>query len=284
MDTLKLKAFLAIAKYGSFSKAAEEFSYTPSAFSHLADGLEDELGVTLFVRTHKGVTLTEYGKALKERIEKVILAEEELKDEARALMHGEKIRIATYSSVSLYVLPQIIKEFKNIYPHVKFSISVLDSLKAAIEANDADVYFASMDALGNNLECFPIIDDEFVAVVPIDEFKGRRQVEREELYAFPYIKTNESILGKFFEEEKFKEVLDYISVEDFSIFNLVSQKVGITVTNSLVAKRYVKGTKILKINPMIKRTIGVGYSMEQKRGKQLNAFISFLKKNYNNKR
>ncbi len=280
MDTLKLKAFMAIAKYRSFSKAAEEFSYTPSAFSHLADGLEDELGVVLFVRTHKGVSLTEQGKLLKEKIEKVILAEEELKYTASNLVSGEKIRIATYSSVSLYLLPQIIKEFKNLYPRVKFSISVLDSLREPIESNDADVYFGDVSAFGDKLEWIPIFDDEFVAIVPSDEFKGRRQVERQELYEFPYIKTNESILGKYFDEKKFKEVLDYISVEDFSVFNLVSQKVGITITNSLVAKRLVKGTKVLKIVPTIKRAVGVGYNNEQKKGKQLNAFINFLKKNY----
>ncbi len=280
MDTTKLKAFLAVAKYGSFSKAAEEFSYTPSAFSHIADSIEDELGVKLFVRTKKGARLTEQGEILKEKIEKVILAEKELKDVALGLTANAEIRIATYSSVSLYLLPQIIKEFKTLYPQTKFSIIIVDSLKKAIDDNYSDVYFGSVKFLKDRLEWFNVLDDEYVAVVPSDEFKGRKQVVKEELYAFPYIKSNENVLEEFFDEKKFKEVLNYVSVEDFSILNLVSQKVGITVTNALVAKKQFKGTKALKIVPPIKREIGVGYNKERMRGKLLTEFINFLKKNY----
>ena len=43
MDTLKIKAILAAARHRSLSKAAEEFSYTPSAFSHMLAGFEEEI-------------------------------------------------------------------------------------------------------------------------------------------------------------------------------------------------------------------------------------------------
>ena len=84
MDTNKIKMFLLTEKYKSFSKTAEEFSYTPSAISHIADSLEEELGVKLFIRSRKGVELTEAGlkqiKAAK-RIEAEIESVAELLDE-----------------------------------------------------------------------------------------------------------------------------------------------------------------------------------------------------------
>ena len=58
MDTVKIRAVLAAAKYGSLSKAAQEFSYTPSAFSHMLVTFEKELGVRIFERSSKGVTLS----------------------------------------------------------------------------------------------------------------------------------------------------------------------------------------------------------------------------------
>ena len=88
MDTLKIKAFLLVSKYKNFSLAAKELSYTPSALSHIADSLENELGVKLFNRTRKGVEITEDGKKLYDYFLKVAKAEEEL-HKASASIRGE---------------------------------------------------------------------------------------------------------------------------------------------------------------------------------------------------
>ena len=49
----------------NFSKAAEEYSYTPSAFSHMAHSLNEELGVVLFKRTPTGIELTAEGSKVR---------------------------------------------------------------------------------------------------------------------------------------------------------------------------------------------------------------------------
>lgn len=59
-----LRAFEAAARHGSFVLAAEELGVTPAAISHQVKGLEDGLGVTLFVRGHRSVSLTREGNAL----------------------------------------------------------------------------------------------------------------------------------------------------------------------------------------------------------------------------
>ncbi len=59
-----LRAFEAAARHGSFSKAADELTVTHAAVSHQIRGLEDRLGRQLFVRTNRGVTLTEAGETL----------------------------------------------------------------------------------------------------------------------------------------------------------------------------------------------------------------------------
>ena len=78
METMKIKAILSAAKYKSLSRAAEDFSYTPSALSHMADSLEEELGVKLLLRTRTGVSLTEEGMLLAEKMDAVLRAENEL--------------------------------------------------------------------------------------------------------------------------------------------------------------------------------------------------------------
>ena len=63
METQKIKAILLAAEKKSLSAAAEELSYTPSAMSHMADALEEELGVKILERTRMGVELSEAGKS-----------------------------------------------------------------------------------------------------------------------------------------------------------------------------------------------------------------------------
>lgn len=64
METARCRAFLAAADTGSFSKAAELLSYTPSGVSQLVSALEADIGYPLLRRTNKGVTVTAEGSTL----------------------------------------------------------------------------------------------------------------------------------------------------------------------------------------------------------------------------
>ena len=63
-----LEVFLAVARHGSFRRAAAERHVSPSALSHVIRGLEDTLGVRLFNRTNRSIRLTEAGVHLLNRI------------------------------------------------------------------------------------------------------------------------------------------------------------------------------------------------------------------------
>ena len=123
MDTKKIKALLLAAEYKSMSKAAEAFSYTPSALSHSVDALEEELGVKLLVRTHTGVELSGMGKRLYDKLEAVTAAEKALvKAAAEISVEKEKLlRIGTYASISVHLLPEILKGFRQKYPDIIIS-------------------------------------------------------------------------------------------------------------------------------------------------------------------
>lgn len=62
MELRQLRYFVAIAEHGTFSKAASKVYVAQSALSHQLAQLEDELGATLFLRSRRGVTLTEAGE------------------------------------------------------------------------------------------------------------------------------------------------------------------------------------------------------------------------------
>ena len=64
----RYEIFLKVCETGSFSKAAEALNYTQSGISQMMAGLEEELGVQLFARINRGVTLTPEGEMLYSRI------------------------------------------------------------------------------------------------------------------------------------------------------------------------------------------------------------------------
>ena len=143
MDTFKIKAFLKAVKYNNFSRAAEEYAYTPSAISHMAHSLSEELGVPLFNRTPTGIILTKEGELLYKKLEAIIEAEEDLYQTAKKLAEErvEHLKIAAYSSISRSLLPEILKDFKNAYPKIKVSVLVSNSMRGWIEKNTADIVF-----------------------------------------------------------------------------------------------------------------------------------------------
>lgn len=275
---MKIKAILSAAKYKSLSRAAQDFSYTPSALSHMADALEEELGVKLLCRTRTGVYLTEEGKLLEERLNAVLRAEEKLILAASEI--GEKqsneLRIATYSSISNYLLPPIIKDFKKVFPDARVSITVSDSLRGWLENDSADVIFGDLNAIEEN-EHYIIMEDRYVAVLSDGMFEGRRSVSREDLYPYPFISTNESALHTYFDESRFAEILRFDSVDDTSVLSLVKEGVGVAVLPSLAAHKHVKGVRTATLTPKFSRAIGFAY---RKKTPIVERFVRFMRENY----
>lgn len=277
METTKIKALLSAVKNKSLSRAAEEFSYTPSALSHMADSLEEELGVKLLERTPAGVTLTEEGELLYAKLLAVVNAERELCALAAQISSSreDELKIGTYSSISMNILPEILRRFKKEHPKIRVSISVADSLKGWLDCGNADVIFADVGAFGDN-ESVSIMEDRFVAVVPDEAFKKRKTVVRDELYSYSYISTNETSLRKYFDEERFKELIHFDSVDDMSVISMVKEGIGIAVLPALVMKRPHKGVRAIKLEPKISRVLGFAYKKEAAHSGATEKFISFL--------
>ena len=92
-----LDTFLAVAEYGSFSKASERLHVSTAAIAKQMTQLEDEAGVKLFHRTSRGVTLTETGKAFRAESKKLIRASQEALRRVRRIeaRSTQQVRLGT---------------------------------------------------------------------------------------------------------------------------------------------------------------------------------------------
>ncbi len=260
METFKVKAILAAVEQKSLSKAAEMYSYTPSAFSHMLSTFEDELGVRIFHRSSTGVTLTEAGKMLYPQFVELVEAEKRLDAVLSKISdhHKNQLKIGTYSSISRGFLSALIKRFRKENPDIKLYISVVDCLNGWLDEERVDIIFADNLVEGEH-EWIPLMEDSFSVVAPFGMFKDKETMTREELYDHPYILTESDCLRNYFDEERFKELIHLTSEDDLSIINMVRQGLGLTVLSDLVLKDNADGVAVLRLQPPVSRTVGFAY-------------------------
>lgn len=142
MDIANLKAFLAVAESGSFSRAAEQLFLTQPAVSKRVAILESELETNLFDRIGRHVSLTEAGKTLLPRARRILL---ELEDSIRTLanlsgkIHGT-LSFATSHHIGLHRLPSALQQFIKAHPDVRLDIAFMDSEAAcrAVEQGEQE--------------------------------------------------------------------------------------------------------------------------------------------------
>ena len=118
------KVFCQVGKSKSFSKASKELYMTQPAVSQAIMQLEGELGIRLFNRTPKGVSLTNEGNVLFEYVNSainLINAGEEKILEFKDLTVGE-LKIGVGDTISKYFLLPYLELFHNKYPNLKFKI------------------------------------------------------------------------------------------------------------------------------------------------------------------
>lgn len=98
----RYEIFLKVCETGSFSKAAEALNYTQSGISQMMAGLEEELGVQLFARINRGVTLTDNGTRLLPYIRELANQKTRLRQAAFNINHKVegKLRVGSISSIT----------------------------------------------------------------------------------------------------------------------------------------------------------------------------------------
>jgi DNA-binding transcriptional LysR family regulator len=173
MDLASLRAFVEVARTGSFSLAAESLFLTQPAISKRIAGLEEELATRLFDRAGRQILLTEAGHHLLPRAERII---HELTDIRRELnnLSGEvagSLAMATSHHIGLHRLPQVLRTYSDSYPEVELAIRFMGSEKAcqAVEQGELELAIVTLPLTpANALQTEVIWQDPLRPVVGLD--------------------------------------------------------------------------------------------------------------------
>ena len=261
METARLRAFVETADKGSVKAAADSLGYTPSAISQLITALEKELGITLFVRSQKGMKPTTEGLEMLPVVRSYLTHEEEIYTyaaELRGVTRG-KLTIASYPSIATTWLPEIVRSFKNDYPGIH--INLMESIKSDVfkhfEQNEADLAFlAYSDPMP--YEYIPLSSTSVIAAVP----EGHRFADAD---SFPIkeCENEDFILGSWGREMEILEILSkndvhpeikYTTYDTPATLAMVRMGLGISYVNELSAQFWNEHLVKLPLDPPQKIT------------------------------
>lgn len=186
----ELNVFMAIARHGSFRRAAIELRVTPSALSHALRGLEERLAVRLFNRTTRSVALTEAGQRLFDRVQPAFRDIADAIDDLAAFRGAPmgRLRINAAESAARLVLAPYVAGFLRAHPAVGLEIITQGALVDVVSAGfDAGVRFG--ETIAADMIAVPIGPRQRFTAVAAPDFLDRHStpVEPRQLTGLPCI-------------------------------------------------------------------------------------------------
>ena len=170
MDFRQIEAFIKVVELASFSRAADELYISQPSVSTYINSLEKELKTVLINRSTKVLSTTLAGERFLVKAKEMVSLKHESIEMLKNLsgdVSGD-IRILASSVPALYILPQKIAEFHELYPRISFTMSQADTAEVVqgIAAHKADIGFAGSILGDRKCDFFAFVDESLVFIAP----------------------------------------------------------------------------------------------------------------------
>lgn len=186
MKLTELRYVVALAKEGSFSRAAESCGVSQPTLSVAIARMEEELGIQLFERGKNFVSPSDAGHKIVEQA-RVVLEEldkvKQLAQSGRDQLEGA-LRLGVIHTIAPYMLPQMIQGLRLIAPNMPLIIeeNMTVNLAKLLQDNEIDVAIIALPFEGKDIVTLPIYDESFELIVPANhEWAKRKRIKSEEV-------------------------------------------------------------------------------------------------------
>ncbi|MCF3649507.1 LysR family transcriptional regulator [Synoicihabitans lomoniglobus] len=195
IDSRQLLAFATLARHGSFTSAAKELFLTQSAVSHAIKSLETELGVRVFDRIGKKAHLTLAGERLLVHADRILREMQDARSGIEELQNWgqSRLRIGASTTACQYLLPSVLREFKQSFPECVIRVEPADSpeMGEALRANEIDLALMLRPPNREDIEFRPLFNDTLeLYVAPSHPWVKRKDLTTEERSATTFILYN----------------------------------------------------------------------------------------------
>ncbi|MBQ0078318.1 MAG: LysR family transcriptional regulator [Eubacterium sp.] len=296
MDFKQLQSFVAVAKYQSFSVAAEKLFISQPTISTHIKLLEEELESKLIIRSSKHLELTPRGNEFFECATNIL----SLRDGLIERWSGNEntiIRISASTLPATYVLPEVLPGFSSIKPNAYFTIrqSNSDDVVRDVLEDRCSIGLTGTLCENDKLNCVPFYEDSMVIITPVNEhflkLKTDATLDVRELLKEPIIIRESGTSGEKRADKLFNDL--NMSESDLNIVarvndpeatkNLVAGNMGVSLISHKAALDMEKEKRLL-IFPVpgfeMTRKFYIIYKKDYVLQKDILKFIDYLKKFY----
>ncbi len=241
MDLRTIEHFLKLAETLNFRKTAEEIYIAQPALSRQIMALEEELGVVLFDRNKRNVTLTEAGVYFREECQRILEDFERVKQRTFQIHKGEggEIKIAHSSSSMQFLLPSILAKIQSEMPLMKTILNESTNVFGinALINRTIDVAFGPNMIVPKELNTRTLYAENFVILLPqnhwlrTEEFHSLAQLSDENFILPPrnessgYVESIEALC----QTHGFIPKVAYQSGNSNTVLRLVEAGVGVSI-------------------------------------------------------
>jgi LysR family hydrogen peroxide-inducible transcriptional activator len=179
MEVHQLRYVVAIARTGSFSRAAGDCHVSQPSLSQQVRKLEDELGERLFERDRRRTRLTSSGERFVTRAARILdeLAEAEREARETHEVTRGQVSVGVLPTIAPYLLPPIIGDFTARFPGVQIVIheDTTATLASLVASYEVDLAIASLPLRDPAFEIAPLLTEELLLAVPPDHPLTRKK-------------------------------------------------------------------------------------------------------------
>jgi DNA-binding transcriptional LysR family regulator len=277
-----------VAKFRSFSRAAEELFISQPAVSKHIRQLEQKIGMGLIRRGKGGFDLTEAGEILFKHTHKIsshLLEIENALGNLKKDHHGV-LKIGTTESYSKCLMPKLLSGFQIAYPSIKITLEVGNSeeIEKGLLDYKNDLGLIGLVKASSRFESVPFLREELVLIVsPKHPLGKRKAVSLKEIEKYPFIlrakgSTTRRILFHAFEEFDIHPSLLIEAGSSEFIKQWVSEGKGV----SIIVKRLGEDEEkrgMIKVIPLLEKLyleVAVLYLKEERANPAIKAFIRYM--------
>lgn len=294
MNLNLFKTYVKVVETQNLSKTAEEFGLSQPAVTKQIQSLEDLYGVLLLERSGRRLKTTEAGETLYTCAREIIKAVEKAEKAMEEVSESRRGSLCLGASniPGEYILPQLIKKFKEKYPNVSISMDISDTEKifSRLAERELDVGIVGGWINNRKVEGFEWLEDDLVVVLPehhklarsvelsMDSLLNERWIIREK--GSGTRKAMEDLLAaNGIKKEDLNVYIEAGSTE--AVLASVEAGMGISIVSRWAVKKAESYRKIRSVkisSPLVKRYFYVIYPRQKTRRKSVNNFLDYVKK------
>jgi len=289
MEIRQFQYFLSIVETGSFSAAADEHYISQSSLSTKIIALEKELGIPLFDRSKRKISLTEAGEAFLGHARKIVVAYKAMIVDLNGYKSDtDSFSIAAIPVITQYGITSYIAQFQDLYPNIHFTLEELHGLNIfpALEELRFDLAITRHNFLDREkFTSLEIYKDKLLVVVsPKNRHATRSSISIKELsddnfIVFDKVTDLHQLIMEVCKDAGFEPTIFYSSHRKVSVFGLVGANIGLALMPSKIFD-YHKHPDVLAI-PLVEDiecNVVLTYLKNKKLPRSAKLFIEFLEK------